>query len=222
MILDQCGTALHPVAVVDVPDWTNQPLFGAMHVPAYKTVGSRTPDGLKHFTIIEIGWVLNYSFDTMAQIGGHRTSLAWQMTPFTGVPLTNTQCHRVGLISLEPLTRSDRPIELMSMCYQHATALDRMMNQFSAAGHQSEQGLDQVETRLVMIARQKLDACAALTPGSDLLYDGLLRIVEIPRWAAVPAVDYIAHKIKPLSLVMAQKIEQNFRLALRRTEVEVR
>jgi hypothetical protein len=101
-------------------------------------------------------------------------------------------CHRVGLAALEPPAGSDSTIELMSMCYQHTTAVGSPMDQFSAPRHQSEQRLDQLGTGLVMITRQVLDIGATLTPGGDFFSHCFLRIVETPRWSDVPAIDDIA------------------------------
>jgi hypothetical protein len=44
---------------------------------------------------------------------------------------------------------------------------------------------------------------------------------KIQGWAEVPAVDYVAHQVQLLSLVMAKKIEQQFGLKSRRTEVKI-
>jgi hypothetical protein len=109
----------------------------------------------------------------------------------------------------------------MTMRYQHATTICGTMNQISTARHQSEQGLDQIEAGLVMIARQELHAGATLTPAGDFFSYGLLRIVEIPRWAEVPPVNYIAHQIQLVRLMVAKEIKQGFGLASRRAQVKI-
>jgi hypothetical protein len=55
MFLDECGTTIHPITIVDVPDWTDQALLGAMQVSTDKAISSLAPHGLKHRTIIEVG-----------------------------------------------------------------------------------------------------------------------------------------------------------------------
>jgi hypothetical protein len=95
----------------------------------------------------------------------------------------------------------------MSVYYQHSAAISGTMSQFTSAGCQSEQALDQVDSGLVMIAWQELDTRAAPAPRTDLIGHSPVRIVEVPRGAHVPAVDYIANQIQVLSLMATKKIE---------------
>jgi hypothetical protein len=54
-MLDQYGAIVHPVAVVDVPDWTRQSLFDAVTVTTDNPVGAMPPDRLYNFSLIETG-----------------------------------------------------------------------------------------------------------------------------------------------------------------------
>jgi hypothetical protein len=193
MVLDERSTALNPIAVIHVPDWTYESLLSSMHVSADKAVGPGAAHDLKDSSIIDVGQILNYFLHPMAKVSRRWTSLDAAACPFTRVPLVNAKCHRVELTALDPAPWTYSAIELMSVCYQHSTAICSMMNQFSSTGCQSQQALDQVETGLVMIARQELDTRPAPTPGTDLIGHSLLRIVEVPRPAYIPTVDYIAN-----------------------------
>jgi hypothetical protein len=68
MVLDQRSTALDPIAIIHVPDWTYQSLLSSMHMPANKAVGPGAAHSLEYRSIIEAGHILNYLFHTMAQV----------------------------------------------------------------------------------------------------------------------------------------------------------
>ena len=67
------GTTLHPVAVIDVPDRSDAPLFRAMDVAADYSVDLVAAGGLGHGAIAEIGQILDRLFDPAFEIRGKRT-----------------------------------------------------------------------------------------------------------------------------------------------------
>src|SRR6266478_93674 len=68
LLLDQRSAVLHPITVVDVPNWANEPLLSAMDMSADEAVGALLPDGLEDRTIVKVGQVLNHFLHALAQI----------------------------------------------------------------------------------------------------------------------------------------------------------
>jgi hypothetical protein len=73
-----------------------------------------------------------------------------------------------------------------------------------------------------MISWQELDIRAAPKPGTDLIGHSFLGIVEAPRGAHVPTVDYVANQIQVLSLMVTKKIEERQGLTPGSTQVKIR
>jgi hypothetical protein len=78
---------------------------------------------------------------------------------------------------------------------QHSAAIRCTVDHLSAAGHNAEQRLDYVRTRLIVIAGEELNSCAALAPRINFGDYSLLRFVEPPRSTDIPRVYYVTNQI---------------------------
>jgi hypothetical protein len=75
--------------------------------------------------------------------------------------------------------------------------------------------------KLVVIAGYVDDACAFACLAQNFLHDVIVGLRPIPGRTQCPAVDDIADQIKGVGFVMAEKVEQLFRLAAARSQMYV-
>src|SRR5580693_3803981 len=81
-ILRDGGATAHPIAVVDVPDGSDQALLGAMNVAADHAVGLVAAGRLGHRAIAEVGQVFDRLLDPAFEI---RRELTVALAPRPGV-----------------------------------------------------------------------------------------------------------------------------------------
>src|SRR5216683_8153449 len=160
------GATAHPIAVVDVPDGSDQALLGAMNVAADHAVNLVPAGGLGHGAIAEVGQVFDRLFEPAFEIRGKLTIALAPWPALAVVPAVDAHRGQIGLVThpQEPAIRVERSVELMAVNHEHPAPIGRLMNQFAQNGYRANKGLNQVGTELVMVAGQKHDPRATLTP----------------------------------------------------------
>ncbi len=106
----------------------------------------------------------------------------------------------------------DDEIALAIRCF-----VNRLIDDFDAA----KMGAEEVTQELVVIAGHIDEARALARLAQQLLHHVIMRLRPIPAALQPPAVDDIADKVDRLRIMVLQEVQEKFRLAAIRAEVNI-
>jgi len=107
------------------------------------------------------------------------------------------------------------------MQHQQPAAIRRLMHHLVEQQHAAELYLRVVAQPLVMVAGDVDDLGALARLAQHLLDDVVVALRPVPGATQPPTIDDVADEIEIVGLGVAQEIEQEFRLASARTQMDV-
>ena len=120
-----------------------------------------------------------------------------------------------------PAVMARHLIELVAMEHQVAPSVGGGMDEFADHLDVAERGVDIFAQSLVMVARNQHHLIAVTRPAQHLLHQGVLQRRPVDGPVHRPEIDDVADQKQLLRLVLAQEVQQSFRLTAARAEVDV-
>ena len=122
----------------------------------------------------------------------------------------------------EPARVAHDAVERVAVDHQIPPAVGGDMHRLAGDQDAAEVMVEIVAQRLVVIAGHVDHVRPFARLAQNLLDDVVMRLRPIPPALEPPAIDDVAHEIKPVGFVLAQEVEQEIGLAAGRAQMDVR
>src|SRR5215831_8347873 len=217
-MFDEGGAALDPIAVVAVEHAADLFDVGLMDVPADDAIDAALPCFVDN-GVGKVAHELDRVLDARLQIGGERPIRIAEAAADDIEIVVEPEAERIGPVAQQrqPLRIPYDAIEGVAVNDEELAAIrgdvDHLIEKPDAAHLQ----LRVVAQPFVMVARDVDDPRPLARLAQQLLDNVVVGLRPKPGTAQAPAVDDVADEIEMLGFRMAEKIEQEFRLAAARS-----
>ena len=222
MMFDQRGTTFDPITVVAIENPVMVLDSGMVDMPADDTVHAAFA-GLIHHQLFKATDVFDGVFDLVLQERRHRPVAEAQRTAAQVEPAVEREQEAVGVVAHErqPLGVLDHGIELVAVQNEKALAVGGDVDNLVDHGHVAEAVAAEIADALVVVAWNEIDTGSLARLAQQLLHHVVVALIPVPRALQAPDVDDVTDQIQVLAFSMAEEVEQEFRFASARSEMNV-
>ena len=222
LTFDQRGTAFHPITAVVIGDGTELSDRWAVDVATEDSV-DRKFLCITNDLFLEPTDKTDRVLDSFFRVGAQRPIAETESTAHEIDRRIKREQELVTNVTRErePLHVLHYCIELVPMNYEHPAAIGQAMNGMLL--HRDVAiGAVKFGEQIIVIARDIDGPRAFARFPENLLNDIVMLLRPVNPAAQLPDVDQVAHHIKSLKFVLAQKIEQRARVRATRAQMHVR